>query len=187
MKNKTNWCSGTTDKFEIYQALVSLYNSNRSGHIAIVNNNYDNLYYPVTKTEDKLTVFDYQATWVGSNSKLPEINTIEWDLYFNYIPCFSTSEARENYIKDGTLHEDLNFGIGIQTPVKRKDLEKLFPDKNFKSLDWSWYKNKPIKIIDNTIKECYCIIMEDKVLDKRKVLELLKEGLDFLENNNLNN
>jgi len=186
MKNKTNWCKGTTDKFEIYQALVSLYNSNRSGHITIVNNDENSLNYPVLKKDDKLTVFDYQARWFNE-SYIPEINTIEWDLYFNYAPCFSTPEARENYIKDGTLHEDLDFGMGVLTPVKIKDLEKLFPDKNYKSFNWRWYKDKPNKIIDTDVKECYCIIMEDKVLDKRKVLELLKEGLEFLENNNLNN
>lgn len=185
MNNNTNWTSATTNELDIIESLISLFKSNRSGHIERRINSFSDVAFPLTKKKD-YSIWDYDAIW-NPKGDLPKVNTVEWDLYFNYIPCFSTREARENYINEGVLHKDLAFGIGILTPVKKSDLQILFPERDFKSCNYTWYIKNPQFLINDKIKEIYCIVMEEKVFDENNFLLELEKNIKYIKNYPLNN
>ena len=187
MNKNTNWSRGTTSSLEAFDKLINLFKHNHYGYIEKRPNDYEHLAFPILKTKKDYSVFDYEATYNSEELEIAKLNTIEYTLQNEYYPCFSTKKARDNYINKGIVHKDLFFGIGIQTPVKLSDLKELFPNKEFDSFMYKWHTNKPYTVIDDSVKECYCIVMTNDTFAKKNFYEEFYKNLIYVTNNPLKN
>lgn len=166
------------DKFEIYCDLVNCFYNNQNATVIVVDNK--DCFFPYQVKRD-IDVFDYEATWIGKSDYIPNTkDKIEWDLYFNYYPVYSTKEARDLYIKTGEVTNDLFFGAGTQTPVKRTDVENFRKIKLDAPSHYRWYLKKKEYIPDPNINKVYTIQhLKEPLINK---LQRLQEELLKLEN-----
>lgn len=183
---KVYWSRALTDKKEALTALISLFLSNSYGEIKIVKNK--DCFHFISANQGQGEIWDYDCKWIGQNTDYkPKYGTLSYELHHNYIPCFSTQKARELYIKEGKVTQDLFAGIGIMTPVKIKDYQDFFKTDNFpyfyKTHEWFIKKEKSC---DLNIDNVYVVDKLNETMDSKNFLEEVKRAIEFLQHNELN-
>lgn len=177
----TGWAPATADPNIAMSSLISCLESGKNAWIEVRKNGDQT--HPVMMPNPLLDdPFNWEMDYgtLRIHAKLDDsqfVNETEKDLTLNWISCFGTKEAVEQYQKTGTVIEGLVLGGSISCPVKIKDANAYRRDITgdcYRYNHWVTFwkpKNGIVRqVIDDRIDGVFTICYDDRPMDKKKAL-----------------